>query len=128
MESVRIENAKSPPIALESHLGKDLFEENFVAISLVDEHVITSPDQLLQTLDLYLLDVDQMIFPKLWPNTECIQRTALNEILPFLREVNSSASKRVNIYMMEGGVFLCGQNRGVSGSILLEDVEFDLGP
>jgi hypothetical protein len=60
MESIRIEHAQTATILFISNAGEYVLQENFIAVTLVDENILSWADELSQSFDLLWCDVDEM--------------------------------------------------------------------
>ena len=109
MESIRIEHAQTATILVISNAGEHILQENLIAVTLVDEYVLSRADQLSQIFDLFWRDVDEMELTELRLDRQRVKWTSGNKFLCCFRKMLSGSRKSVDIDVEEGEAFVCAE-------------------
>ena len=81
---------------------------------------------LSEGLDLVLRNIDEEVLSERWADKESVQGAARYVLACGSSDMHTRASESINVDVIESA--LLGEDRGIGGSVLPDDVEFDLRP
>lgn len=125
MKAIGIQEAKAPAIIFISDFGKNVLQQNRIAISFRDKDIRPVTDRFLQCRDFLTIKVYEVIFTERRDDVKSQHGASIYELSSGSRNMHTSTRKSVYINVVKIHLLLGSQNFGEFFGIAPYDIELN---